>query len=571
MFDAANNRLSYGELLQPDIGYTLDFAVGLTYSLDLEALLGMPISFGLLDEVDPSVMKSPFYLLEAIRKSSDRLAVFCNAGSISLPQHIQSVYSLLENSVFEIKLRNKQNFHPKLWLAKYVDSKGSAYMKLLVLSRNMTFDTSIDLCVEMKGTLAEGSYEKNKPLADLLCFVSKKVSGVKKQRILGLAQEVMRVKAFDLDRRFEDYEFLPMGNEGHREAHKELFERKRDLFAVSPFLSDDVVKGLANCSYKKALVTRKSSITKTVMDSFERVYITKDVLSDNEYGFKQDIHAKLYFTTTKSGNYLYIGSANASHNAFYKNVEFLLKLKYEPGSVGFQRFFTDFIPEENCPYERIESVPEAVEADEKQRAIDKAMKAAVHALKGAEVISNGDTYNVLVKLKKFKSTEHIQLAPLQRKEMRRDVTSDQREIRFDGILLKDLSEFYIITVQDQRVVAKIKTKGMPKDRDNAIYKSIIDSRSKFLSYVSLILADDQAIAMFEQKGYEQFMAGGGSDLNGPTTLSALYEKMLKAVHQHPERLGEIAEVIRRVDQDVISPEFMDMYKQFKRVARRLKR
>ena len=40
MFDAANNRLSYSEMLQPDIGYELDFAVGLTYSLDLEALLG---------------------------------------------------------------------------------------------------------------------------------------------------------------------------------------------------------------------------------------------------------------------------------------------------------------------------------------------------------------------------------------------------------------------------------------------------------------------------------------------------------------------------------------------------
>ena len=41
MFDAAHNRLSYSELLMPEPGYVLEFAVGLTYSLDLEALLGI--------------------------------------------------------------------------------------------------------------------------------------------------------------------------------------------------------------------------------------------------------------------------------------------------------------------------------------------------------------------------------------------------------------------------------------------------------------------------------------------------------------------------------------------------
>lgn len=114
MFDTSQNRLNYSELLQPELGYNLDFAVGLTYSLDLEALLGVPISMGLLDEMDTSLRDNPFYMLEALRKSSNKIAIFCNPGGISLPQKIQSIYSLLENSVFEVKLKNKQNFHPKL-------------------------------------------------------------------------------------------------------------------------------------------------------------------------------------------------------------------------------------------------------------------------------------------------------------------------------------------------------------------------------------------------------------------------------------------------------------------------
>ena len=68
MFDVAKDRLSYGELLRPDMRYRLDFAVGMTYSLDLEALLGVPISLGLLEEGDEEQMRSPLYVLEAIRE-----------------------------------------------------------------------------------------------------------------------------------------------------------------------------------------------------------------------------------------------------------------------------------------------------------------------------------------------------------------------------------------------------------------------------------------------------------------------------------------------------------------------
>ena len=52
---------------------------------------------------------------------------------------------------------------------------------------------------------------------------------------------------------------------------------------------------------RRSLITRKSSVTPAVMEAFDHVYVTKDILSDNEYGAKQDIHAKIYYTTTKNG------------------------------------------------------------------------------------------------------------------------------------------------------------------------------------------------------------------------------------------------------------------------------
>lgn len=83
MFDVAKDRLSYGELLRPDVGYRLDFAVGMTYSLDLEALLGVPISLGLLEEGDEEQMRSPLYVLRPFGKARGKLLCFATPGASS--------------------------------------------------------------------------------------------------------------------------------------------------------------------------------------------------------------------------------------------------------------------------------------------------------------------------------------------------------------------------------------------------------------------------------------------------------------------------------------------------------
>ena len=49
------DRVSYGNLLLPPDGYTLNFAVGTTYSLDLEALTAVCISLGLAEDTDSTL------------------------------------------------------------------------------------------------------------------------------------------------------------------------------------------------------------------------------------------------------------------------------------------------------------------------------------------------------------------------------------------------------------------------------------------------------------------------------------------------------------------------------------
>ena len=565
MFDLANDRLSYSELLRPKAGYTLEFAVGMTYSLDLEALLGVPVSLGLFDEIDETNLKNPLYVLEAIRKSADQIALFCNAGSILMPQRIQSVYSLLENSVFQIKC--KGNFHPKIWAIKYSRDGEDSYINLLVMSRNLTFDSSIDITVALHGIIGAERKDKNQPLADFLKYVAG-YAGKKKQQVLELAEDVLRVASFEVSHPFEDYDFYPFGIPGYPGSDSPLFEKKNDLFAVSPFLSDDVVQKMTDINGSKTLVTRKESVTPAVMKAFEHVYVTKEVLSDNEFQAKQDIHAKLYYTTTWHGNYLYIGSANASRNAFGKNIECLLRLRYKLWQMGHKRFSQLFIPEANCPYEELTALPEQQPKDKREEEIDKAIREAVGALRRAEITADGARYSICVEARSLKTSEPVMIAPLQRKEL---LLPLKEKVLFSGMLLRELSEFFVLSLGSRKVVVKIHAKGMSKERDTEIFRSIIDSKNQFIRYLTFMLSGDLCETGEEVDGMQEAVFQAGAQQGSIYSNTAIYEQMLRVVHQNPSKLRAISDMIRRLDPEVVGEDFLKMYRQFELAARKVRK
>ena len=119
MLNPNSDRLDYGQLLAPPTGYHLDFAVGTTYSLDLDALVGASLALGLGVETDSDLMNNPVCLLEALRSINDKLVLFCEDGQIHLPGKVTPLYILLERSVFAVKTSKRRentqypSFHPK--------------------------------------------------------------------------------------------------------------------------------------------------------------------------------------------------------------------------------------------------------------------------------------------------------------------------------------------------------------------------------------------------------------------------------------------------------------------------
>ena len=169
MLNPNNDRLDYGQVLAPPVGYRLDFAVGTTYSLDLDALVGACIALGLSEETDSDLMKNPVCLLEALRTTGDKIALFCEGGQIHLPNNVTSLYILLEKMVFQVATTKRKgitkfpSFHPKFWLIRYVDENKNPLYRVVVLSRNLTFDRSWDVTFCMDGTKEKTTTDKNNP------------------------------------------------------------------------------------------------------------------------------------------------------------------------------------------------------------------------------------------------------------------------------------------------------------------------------------------------------------------------------------------------------------------------
>lgn len=564
----------YGDLLH-STGYSVDFAMGTTYSLDLEALVGVPLSFGMLGDMDDAFMNSPLYILESIRKSSDKIVIFCNSAGISVPKKQQPLFSLLEKSVFEV--RQNGSFHPKLWFIKESNDRGESRVKIIVSSRNLTFDSSIDMVASFTGKVTgrRCGKEKHSSLINYIKGIARNASQDKRRDINRLCEAIDSIDRFEVEHPFEDYEFFPI-NPRFGYSHEQL-ERVicgKEIFIVSPFIDINTLRWMTKGCSRRSLVTRRSYITGELLELFDgEVYaVNEELLSDVDN--MMDIHAKIYFVHNiengENVNYLFIGSANATEAAFGKNTEFLLRLKFKPKMASYNRITNEFLGEVDNKYVRID-VPTAEELTRDEQILkdeERILKEAVTLLDEARVTEENfekQRYMVSVSLKRdviFKIPVFIY--PLQCRSKRMKM---EQESCFWNMMLKELSEFYVLEVGELRRVVKIKTSGIPQERDEYIYKSIVDTEAKFINYISFMLSDDPQLFVYENENFISSMQDRNKSPNQKGVYSTLYEDMLRIAHTAPERLRDVEELISKVDRCVIPEDFYNMYEHFKKVLK----
>src|SRR5699024_3533311 len=128
-------RVLLTDALRPPAGHHVTTAVGTTYSLDLTALLLAPMSFALFDQFDLDEQVDPLRLLDAVRRYSQDITVFCQAGGIHVPAQYRNILTFTEDSVLEVLPRHEHAlFHPKLWALRFETEDGAAHHRVIVLS-----------------------------------------------------------------------------------------------------------------------------------------------------------------------------------------------------------------------------------------------------------------------------------------------------------------------------------------------------------------------------------------------------------------------------------------------------
>ena len=598
-FDQNNDRVDYGELLSADAYYELDQAVCLTYSLDMEALMGIPLCLGMHGEMTTGQKNNPLYVLEAIRRTGKKLSIFCNVGCIKVPKTESRLYALLEDSIHEVRMPNyRNNFHPKLWVLQYHNiHDGSLMIKIVTLSRNLTFDQSMDVAVDMEGFVGSKINPKNQPIADLLTFVSQFDSN--KNRYKMLIENVRRVEKFELLDCFDDYEFHPFGIYGknengikrissaeRRKTPREMFRDCYALFVVSPFLSETVVgdllddysKNPESGPVKRCLITRDTSVTKRIYDLFNRragdgVWTINPALSSNDaledgdtFGYvNRDVHAKVYFTDKyNEPKKLYLGSLNTSNNAFDHNVEFLLELTYKPYHASYESVRDDFIPandEKNgCPFVQMTSFDE-IEKEDEEAEVD--FREAVYGVQSAEVIPNNGAFTIKVYCEH--DFEGVTIRPFFVKTNIKPLTE---EVVFEGVTLNSLSNMFVLTKDGADCLIRLEVTGMPsEEREDAIFNDIISNRPMFMTYMRYLLDEDFYDSIsFEELLSQSKEAGDGPEGYGFAVEPDIYERMLKAAAEYPERFDSMYEVVEKIDDEKIGEEFKQLLELFIKAA-----
>ena len=597
MLNPNNDRLDYGQILAAPDKYKLDFAIGTTYSLDLDALVGASLALGLSEDTDSKLANNPIALLEALRVTGDKIALFCEAGQIHMPSKVTSLYMLLEQMVYQAKTKSKSNgtfpsFHPKFWLIRYVNENKKPLYRIVVLSRNLTFDRSWDVSFYIDGTKKQVETTKNQPIKDFLRYMLDfaKKNPVKQKKIKQIINELSNIH-FNLgDKEFEDFDFIPVGvpkEDGSVYSIKDypLFtDTFHEVLIMSPFLSDEIIKDFNTRSRyiehtEHVLITRAMSLANIKPENCNnfKIYTVKDSVVDGESIIseednniqKQDIHAKTYMIRKYANSELYLGSLNASRNAVIGNIEFVIRLKAKNRYLNLTKLtealFCGAENNPNNPFERVDITKIQKGETQPEQLLSAVIKDVTRLKAKATVIPNGENYNVKVSFNKVVDGYDIKISPLFSNKQ----SLMAKEIEFENLTTVQLSEFYKITVSDGEAslsrIILIPTENLPEEREKMIVSSVVKDKHCFYQYVSFLLGDSLSLGGAE---FMEDSSGLGYSANHQTTiLPALYEKMLKTAVEEPEKFDEIEYLLKAVAKDgVVPPKFEETYKIFRKAV-----
>ena len=584
-----DSRTTAFELLHPPDGYRLDFAVLTTYTLDLEALLVLPLSVLAHPEGGlEALLADPLRLHQAIRDAGDRVHVFVDATGIAIPTGARSLYSMLEPSVHPVRAPNGGIFHPKVWVARFtaVDGTAEDILRVAILSRNLTFDRSWDVALASESVLgSRGHVEASRPLRDFLLALPQLATNANRPSptvadcVEMLADQVWRT-AFPSPEGFNSpIEFHALGLTKSPQAWNPPSKGYCAL-AVAPFVTRTALDIVGRLSWgDRVLVSRQEELDKLPKDAltaWQQVFVLSDAargeVEDGPVGSDEKgqadtvgtaqgdlgtgsrprplgLHAKMI--AVEHGWYVTwsVGSANLTAPAFTgSNVEMMASITGKKGGKngrGIGHFLDGGFRELCVPYQRTE--PEEVDlcVSEAEVRLDAARDALADAELRVVCAPGDDLWTLTVEGDvQFGADICVVAWPV-------SITEDQalglhEPLRW-RLPLAGLTAFIAFRlrvdvrgVDDIRMTLRLPTEGMPADRMHHVLRGLLDSPEKFLRFLRALLGGlDQLIGWTRDEGQENSPAAWGVGAGGETLL----DDLVRTASRDPERLEPVRRLI----------------------------
>ncbi|KIM15659.1 hypothetical protein QV65_21105 [Rhodococcus erythropolis] len=556
---APDERATLVDQLRPPAGSRLDHLVGTTFTLDLQSALVPALAFA-----SPSHATDPLAMLASIRICANAIDIFHQAGHIRVPERTNALMAFLEPAVHAVRSRPGTLFHPKIWLAKYIDDEDAVSFRLLVQSRNLTRDNSWDMVVALDGTMGSARNKTNKPLRALLQYLAddatvSPLEPTRRGRVHALADDV-RFAEWTAPEGLSDIAFHVFGVPGHKPSPN--FEGTRHL-AISPFLGDDgfdtVIPGervLAN------IISRAESLEQLRPDTlswFEASYVLNSDAGipdpeSNSANVLGSLHAKAYVVEYNHSARLFIGSANATAAAFSKNVEILVEMTGAKKKFGINAMLSSGgLGPIISPYEATGGA-EPDEADAVRRELDKTLRAVASTPFTATVQPAGEFFDLLIETAVaiqlpdgYTATIELTTRPGSAVTMTADKPVD---FISPGLTLVDITQFLAVRVTEPGgssggtvVVANLINE--PDERLDEILASQLKKPEDVLRFIALMLSisngGDSAGGAFDQ------MIRGQGSQSGP--LPGILESLLLALATAPAVLTDMDGFIRRLHRD----------------------
>lgn len=554
-----DGRAVLTEQLRPPAGFHLDRAVATTFTLDLTSALAVPLSFASHHLRESS---NPIAILDAVRRASDRIDIFAQAGQLVVPAQASDLVAFLEPMMHPVVApRPRALFHPKIWLLEYARGTDRQF-RLLCASRNLTADRSWDVIARVDGEPTSQAHPMNEPLAVLVeTLPDMAVVPLRPGRARRVREFAARLRRVSWESPSEAsltalHVFGIPGTPPPPPA--ELFDGKRHL-VISPFLSDDGIGAtVVSRSRESHVLSRRESIERLQPGTLRRLqtYALDDAINEGETEVASSLvglHAKVYVLDRRDGGHLFIGSSNATGAAFGGNVEVLAEFVGPDTRIGVNAMFNDDAPLRQLAVEYSPPGGAETPADEQaDHALEVEVRRLATARLRATVRAVDDRFSLDVERLDEAAldprfTGHVHL--LTRDGNHYALPGPAESFIIADLPLTDVSPFFVFTVTDERresrsTIVSAELVGDIPGRRDAIIARQLSNRAAFLQLLALLLALDEGEVEAGLAGVSGFFGdwqGGGG--------AGLFETLIRAVGATH---GGLADVKRIVDQLVKS-------------------